>query len=74
MKLMRLEEITQEMSMNEKKQSGLNPGMLQGWEGEEGPAQMIEKEQSIMLGENQDQEVFWIIIEKKKKGSVLEVK
>lgn len=34
------------MSMNKKK-SGLNPGMLQDWENEEGPTKMVKKEWSI---------------------------
>ena len=40
--------------MDEKKQSGLNPGMLQDWEDDEGPAKMTEEQWSILLGENQD--------------------
>lgn len=40
--------------------------ILQGWEDEEGPKKMIEKERSIMLGVNQDWEVFW----KSSEGSV----
>lgn len=41
-----------------KNKLGLNPGMLKGWEDEEGPAKMTEKEWPMILGENQDKEVL----------------
>lgn len=40
--------------------------ILQGWEDEEGPTKMTEKEQSIMLGKNQDGKMF----RKSSEGSV----
>ena len=44
MKIMRLKEITQEVCINKKQWSGLNPEVLQGWEDKEGVAKMTPEE------------------------------